>query len=393
MNLQLSNTKERIISIDIIRGFALIGIFFVNVPTMFMPDFFYHFEYVGIDRFIRLIYDMFIQTKFYTIFAFLFGVSGFYFMNSIKKKGLSPSKFFSRRLFWMFIFGVIHFSLLWAGDILHTYALLGFILLLFYKRNVKTMLIWAGCLFLMYFSLETLAHFTLDNQSTDQSSSNLFTAFKNENGDVNYYYHFLVQASERWNYFLTSIPYEIGVFTFEFIPIFLVGMAIAKTGLFNNPTFYLKGIKTFQFITFIFSVPFLVLIVLEFFNNEDASSYYVFITGKLLATFYVCSLLRLLQKPIWEKRLSILAPLGKMAFTNYLCHSIMTLAVVSLFFKDTNSIPLWVQPLYVIIIIFLQIQLSKYILSKWRYGPLEYIWRLLTYGPNNSTKTTISREM
>ncbi|MET3196831.1 hypothetical protein [Gottfriedia sp. OAE603] len=90
MNSPLSNTKERIISIDIIRGFALIGIFFVNIPSMFMPDFYYHFEYVGIDRFIRLIYDMFIQTKFYTIFAFLFGVSGFYFMKSIENKGLSP---------------------------------------------------------------------------------------------------------------------------------------------------------------------------------------------------------------------------------------------------------------------------------------------------------------
>jgi len=392
MNLPLSNTKERIISIDIIRGFALIGIFFVNIPSMFMPDFYYHFEYVGIDRFIRLIYDMFIQTKFYTIFAFLFGVSGFYFMKSIEKKGLSPYKFFSRRLAWMLIFGVIHILFLWAGDILHTYALLGFVLLLFYKSSVKKMLIWAGCLFLIYFSLESLVHFSSDN-STNESSSNLFTAFKNENGEVNYYYHFFEQMKERWNFFLKSIPYEISVFPFEFIPIFLVGMASAKAGLFTNTSTYLKGIKTVQYLVLIASVPFFVLMVQEYVHHQITSSYYVFITGKLLATFYVCTILRLQQKPLWEKRLSFLAPLGKMAFTNYLTHSIITLAIVSFFIKDTFSIALWMQPLYAIIIIILQIQFSKYILSNWKYGPLEYIWRLLTYGRNNSTSTTFTREM
>lgn len=392
MNLPLSNTKERIISIDILRGFALIGIFFVNIPSMFMPDFYYHFEYVGIDRFIRLLYDMFIQTKFYTIFAFLFGVSGFYFMNSIEKKGLSPYKFFSRRLAWMLMFGVIHILFLWAGDILHTYALLGFFLLLFYKSSVKKMLIWAGCLFLLYFSLETLAHFALDS-STDESSSNLFTAFKNENGEVNYYYQFFEQMKERWNFFLTSIPYEISIFPFEFIPIFLVGMACAKAGIFTNTSMYLKGIKTVQYLVLIASIPFLVLMIQEYVQNQISSSYYVFITGKLLAIFYVCTILRLLQKPLWEKRLSILAPLGKIAFTNYLTHSFITLAVVSLLIKDTLSIALWMQPFYAMIIIILQIRFSKYILSKWKYGPLEYIWRLLTYGRSKSKSSTITREM
>lgn len=392
MNLPLSNTKERIISIDIIRGFALIGIFFVNIPSMFMPDFYYHFEYVGIDRFIRLLYDMFIQTKFYTIFAFLFGVSGYYFMTGIEKKGLSPYKFFSKRLAWMLIFGVIHTLFLWAGDILHTYALLGFILLLFYKSSVKKMLLWAGCLFFLYFSLESIAHFALNNY-TDESTSNLFTAFKNENGEVNYYYQFFDQMKERLNYFVTSIPYEITVFPLEFIPIFLVGMAIAKTGIFTNTSTYLKGIKTVQYLVLIASIPFLCLMVQEYVHHQYTSSYYVFITGKLLATFYVCTFLRLLQKPLWEKRLSFLAPLGKMAFTNYLSHSVITLAIVSLSIKDTLSIALWIQPLYAITIIILQIQFSKYILSKWKYGPLEYVWRLLTYGRNRSTSTPVSREM
>jgi len=392
MNLPLSNTKERIISIDIIRGFALIGIFFVNIPSMFMPDFYYHFEYVGMDLFTRLIYDMLIQTKFYTIFAFLFGVSGFYFMNGMEKKGLSPYKFFSRRLVWMFIFGVIHTLFLWAGDILHTYALLGFILLLFYKSTVKKMLIWAGCLFLLYFSLESLVHFTSDN-ATGESSSNLFTAFKNENGEVNYYYQFFEQMKERWDFILTSIPYELTVYPFEFIPIFLVGMASSKAGIFTNTSTYLKGIKIVQFLVLVASVPFFVLMIQEYVHHQPTSSYYVFITGKLLATFYVCTLLRLLQKPIWEKRLSFLAPLGKMAFTNYLTHSVITLAFVSLFIKDTLSIALWMQPFYAMIIIVLQIQFSKYILSKWKFGPLEFVWRLLTYGKSKSTSTTFTREM
>lgn len=394
MSLQYGISNERVTSIDIIRGFALIGIFLVNVPSMFMPDFFYHFEYDGIDRFIRLFYDLFIQTKFYTIFAFLFGVSGFYFIKSIEKKGLSPEKFFSKRLIWMFLFGIIHITLLWGGDILHTYSFLGFSLLLFYKRKVKTMIIWASCLFFIYFTLETLNHFLLQDESTTQSVNQFFTAFKDVNGNVNFYNNYFEQVRERWNYFLRSMPYEIGIYTFEFIPIFLIGMATAKTGIFINPSKYIKGLKLIQFITLFLSIPFLVLMILEYINHKEASYYYVYITGKLLAAFYVCTFLRLLQKKSWERRLSFLAPLGKMAFSNYISHSIITLGFISLFINDTLSIPLWIQPLYVIVILYIQIIVSKIILSKWQYGPLEYGWRLLTYGTKQSTKqATISHEI
>ncbi|MGM2853494.1 DUF418 domain-containing protein, partial [Bacillus cereus group sp. Bce028] len=101
--------------------------------------------YSGTDKVIRLLIDLFIQAKFYTIFAFLFGVGFYIFIKNAEAKGYSMYKLFSRRLCILLLFGLLHFIFLWYGDILHAYALAGFILLFFYKRSTKLIFI-VGCI-------------------------------------------------------------------------------------------------------------------------------------------------------------------------------------------------------------------------------------------------------
>ncbi|MGQ0516765.1 DUF418 domain-containing protein, partial [Bacillus sp. D-CC] len=96
--------------------------------------------YEGIDSYIRLFYDMFIQTKFYTIFSFLFGLGFYIFMSRAEAKTAHPKILFVRRLLILLLFGFLHYVLLWDGDILHTYAIAGFFLFLFYKREPRTIL-------------------------------------------------------------------------------------------------------------------------------------------------------------------------------------------------------------------------------------------------------------
>ncbi|MGM9985958.1 MAG: DUF418 domain-containing protein [Bacillaceae bacterium] len=391
MNSNSLVSPRRIASIDIIRGFALMGIFFVNVPSLFIPDPLYVFHYEGIDRFIRLIYDLFIQTKFYTIFAFLFGVSAYYFMKSVERRGLSPAKYFSKRLAWMFLFGVIHMTLLWFGDILHTYAFIGFFLLLFYKREAKTLIKWAVGLFILAILLQLSSAFAPANNTTEITP--FFTAYTNTNGEINYFIHFIDQLKERWNFFLWMMPVEIIANPIEFIPLFLAGMATAKMGVFTETAKYIKGIKRIQLISLLCSIPFLLLMIQEYIHGEPASYLLIYLSGKLLATFYICTLLRILQVKTWQKRLSILAPFGKMAFTNYIAQTIISLLIVSLVIKDTGNIPLWIQLIYVIIILAIQLVVSKWVLSKWKYGPLEYVWRVLTYGRKNLSIKTTSKQM
>ena len=119
---------ERIHSIDIIRGIAVLGIFLVNWPVIAGVD---SRDitgiYEGIDSYIRLFYDMFIQTKFYTIFRFI-RIRFYIFMNRAEAKTDRPKMLFVRRLLILLLFGFLHYVLLWDGDILHTYAITGFLI-------------------------------------------------------------------------------------------------------------------------------------------------------------------------------------------------------------------------------------------------------------------------
>ncbi|MFE7738135.1 DUF418 domain-containing protein, partial [Bacillus cereus] len=104
---------ERIHSIDVIRGIAVLGIFLVNWPVIAGVDSRdLSGIYEGIDSYIRLFYDMFIQTKFYTIFSFLFGLGFYIFMSRAEAKTDHPKILFVRRLFILLLFGFLHYVLL-----------------------------------------------------------------------------------------------------------------------------------------------------------------------------------------------------------------------------------------------------------------------------------------
>jgi uncharacterized protein len=150
----MQKRADRVVSIDIIRGFALLGIFFVNVPMMQSVMSFDTKS--GFEAIIRLLYDIFIQTNFIPIFSFLFGVSAYYFMRSQEKKGLAHRKLFWKRTAWLFVFGVIHYIFIWFGDILHSYALIGLLLPLFYKVSPKKIILSAAVIFMISFSIMQL---------------------------------------------------------------------------------------------------------------------------------------------------------------------------------------------------------------------------------------------
>ncbi|WP_368654170.1 DUF418 domain-containing protein [Ornithinibacillus sp. 4-3] len=147
------STKERIESLDIIRGIALFGILLVNMPLFQSPQLIADLymmspELSSSDQFLRMLLDVFVETKFFTIFSFLFGVGFYIFMERAVNKTDHFYRLYSRRLIVLAIFGFLHLCLLWYGDILLGYALAGFFLIFFYKRKQKTILLW-----LMSFSI------------------------------------------------------------------------------------------------------------------------------------------------------------------------------------------------------------------------------------------------
>src|SRR5439155_3727234 len=138
--------QERIEAIDILRGVAILGILIINLGLFSRPEGLpAHQLWPNIvDGTVERLIFFFAQEKFKTLFSFLFGLGLAVQMMRADARGARFLPLYARRLCVLWLIGVAHFLLLWDGDILHDYALDGSILLLFYRRSLKTVLAWAG---------------------------------------------------------------------------------------------------------------------------------------------------------------------------------------------------------------------------------------------------------
>ncbi|MGN4673920.1 DUF418 domain-containing protein [Bacillus cereus group sp. MYBK225-1] len=367
---------ERIHSIDIIRGIAVLGIFLVNWPVIAGVD---SRDitgiYEGIDSYIRLFYDMFIQTKFYTIFSFLFGLGFYIFMTRAEAKTDRPKTLFVRRLLILLLFGFLHYVLLWDGDILHTYAITGFFLFLFYKREPRTILIWSIVLlsFMQLFSLlGSLLMLIVPVEELGLSTA----IMPLENWGL--------QITDRFHSFYSEAISNSLIMLPETLGLFLLGLYAGKKDIFRRAKELDPKLKKWQIIMFVLTLPMWFIMVYFFMNNQPYMPLSLMgitmISGKTLFIFYIFTLMCLLQKEKWQTLLRPFQYVGRMALTNYISHTIVTLLVFGLLFKNYYPAPLWVGPLFCIGFYTLQIFISRWWLSRYQYGPLEYIWRLGTYG-------------
>ncbi|MES5894963.1 MULTISPECIES: DUF418 domain-containing protein [Bacillus cereus group] len=367
---------ERIHSIDIIRGIAVLGIFLVNWPVIAGVD---SSEisgiYEGVDSYIRLFYDMFIQTKFYTIFSFLFGLGFYIFMNRAEAKTDRPKTLFVRRLLILLLFGFLHYVLLWDGDILHSYAIAGFFLLLFYKREPRTILIWALVLLSIFQFLMLITSIGIALMPRDELGLSL---------PIMPLEDWMLQIQNRFHAFYSE---AIGLSAFmlpETVGLFLLGLYAGKKDIFRRSKELDPKLKKWQIIMFVLTLPMWFFMVRYFLSKQPYDPIYMsaftMFSGKTLFIFYIFTLMRLLQKERWQKLLRPFQYVGRMALTNYITHTIVTLLVFGLFCKNYYPAPLWVGPLFCIGFYTLQIFISRWWLSRYQYGPLEYIWRLGTYG-------------
>ena len=145
--------NERSDILDVLRGFALLGVLLDNIfgftgwgfLTQPMREALPTWPADGIVGLSEL---TFINGKFYSLFSLLFGIGFSIILIRNEQKGINPLKIFYRRLFILLLIGALHLFGLWEGDILFLYALIGFILPLFRKCSDKTLIITAAALIL-----------------------------------------------------------------------------------------------------------------------------------------------------------------------------------------------------------------------------------------------------
>ncbi len=392
LNSSPISTNERIISLDIIRGFAIFGIFLVNMPAFHSPDLINQVygmphQFSTLDQYIRLFFDLFVQGKFYTIFSFLFGLGFYIFMSRAEQKGQKVFQLFSRRLIVLLIFGALHLTLLWYGDILHTYAIAGFLLMLFYKLRNKTIIIWAFSLMVLYYSLiasQLLLPATSLEQSariSQQIGTEKVAEAINIYQNASYVEWLSYRMDNEVSIVLTNAPFVIPTV----LAMFLFGLYAGRRGVFQQVSHHIKFIKNVWIVSLILSIPLMVMLLLTELNifqwgpyQSIVSQLFVYLSGTTLCFFYISSIVLLLRKESWRRILRPFSYVGQMALTNYILQTVISVSIfvgLDLFGEVSLAFGL----LLCLIVFPLQIVFSYFWLKRFRFGPLEWLWRSFTY--------------
>ncbi|KAA9014198.1 DUF418 domain-containing protein [Niallia endozanthoxylica] len=389
------SNSERIVTIDIIRGFALLGIFLVNMPAFHSPAFMVSYpDYSGVNYWLDLLFQMFVQTKFYTIFSFLFGLGFYIFMSRAEQKGLKINRLFSRRLFALLLFGALHIVFLWYGDILHTYAITGFLLLLFYKRKPKTLLIWAFSLLFIFHALIS-APFLIPATEMESIAAGLDQEEAAKLGEyVDMYENapYLEWVSYRlqteMGRLLANLPFAL----FNILALFLFGLYAGKRGVFKDVSAHLPMIKKVWWTALILSIPLVTFLALYKMDVIDVGVYqqnaiYLFtsLSGLTLCFFYISSLTLMLRREFWQRFLRPLGYTGQMALTNYLLQTFISVGIF-LGLNFYGKVSLATGTLICLVIYAAQTLFSYVWMKNFRFGPFEWLWRTMTYGYIQSMK-------
>ena len=392
---------ERVETIDILRGVAILGILLVNMQLFFSPMsemFLGTDHWTGpLDRTVTLLLRFLAQGKFYTMFSFLFGLGMAIQMERAEARGRGFVPFFALRLFWLLLFGAAHAFLVWFGDILALYALLGFPLILFRKRKNRTLLIWTIVLCLVPVLLMTLVVGLLQIGLHSPAAPEIEKDFAESRQHAVELTETAREAYSTGSYaeILPVRAREVGfIYTYIFfsapgvLAMFLIGLNLGRRRFFRHVPEHLPAIRRWLIILALVGLPANAVFAVTTLLVDQAVPSPAMLLQQVgfsigtpaLCFTYVLGVLLLLQREAWRRRLAPLAAVGRMALTNYLTHSLVFTTVANGyglgFYGRVGPAAglLLALGLYAV-----QIGLSNWWLGRFRFGPMEWLWRSLSY--------------
>ncbi|UEX90882.1 DUF418 domain-containing protein [Staphylococcus ratti] len=331
----MEDINRRIDTLDYLRGFALLGIILVNVIGIRFIS--VEPANIGIEGLYASFLSIFVESKFFAIFSTLFGIGFYIFMERAKLKAQNKYVLYLRRLLVLFVFGILH-ALLQPGEALTIYAVVGLLLLIFIHLKKEINLLIGMGLLIAVIGLDAKVLFV--------------------------------------------------------IPYFILGLTIAQYGLIYKLNTNLKKWKIAWMISLILTIVSLVLLIVFFAHPnyviaEHAGIYEEYVqkrilfdhvitmTSPFIASFYILTIILLVQNEFGRKVLAPLKYYGRMALTNYICQTLFILGFVKLIFNGNITM---LNSLFMCLVIYgIQIIFSMLWLKHFKYGPLEYIWRTATY--------------
>jgi uncharacterized protein len=388
--------SDRIVSIDLLRGVAVLGILIMNIQSFSMPSAAYinptaYGDLSGINRWVWILSHILASGKFMGLFSILFGAGVLLFTSRADLKGLNSAVLHYRRMAWLLIFGLMHAYLLWMGDILVSYSLCGMLVFLFRKKRPQVLLRIAFVFFIIPLLLDSLFAFSMSYWPEESVRS----IMENWNPGIEIIQHQLDIYRSAWltqmelripqAIFMQTGLFFMGIF-WRVMALMLLGMALFKWEVLScgrSSRFYTKMAVTGLIVGYLLSgagvfLNFTYQWTLEFSLFLGAQFNYV---GSVAVALGYIGVVMLISKSASYTGLNkAFSAVGRMAFTNYI---LMTLIGTLIFYGHGlglyGSVERKFQIVLVLAIWILILIISPLWLRRFRFGPLERLWRTLTY--------------
>lgn len=401
-------SDERVDVLDSLRGFAIFGILMINISV------FSGYTYLSAEAQSELmmaewngifdfLHNVLFSGKFYTLFSLLFGISFAIQYMRFSDSEKSFTLHFSRRLFFLFLIGVIHLWGIWFSDILVIYALCGYVLLLFKKVSGRWLLFWAVVILL----IPALNAWHL--QTSETPYTNYVYEFLNEQW---YEVGLPLNSNEAGSFEMSDVATVIqsgdwrtvlsfnyigpllrgyvilldGRF-FKVIGIFILGFWFGKQILLHSLHRNKKSLSMYALGGLLIGLPVNIYTALGWYPGISEGNFPLVkemaepfaLVG--LTTFYVAAFMLLYHTSFKKVLDKMFNAVGKTALSNYVLQSIIGIALLYEIGLGLGS-ELGAAPLTLLVFLIFAVQavLSSVFLKSFRFGPLEWIWRILTYG-------------
>lgn len=367
---------SRIQVVDVLRGFALLGVLLANVPfdRTATPD-------NELNKVLELLYDVFINRKFITLFSMLFGFGFYIQLTRAEQKGINFQRYFLKRMGLLFLIGTAHCFLLWNGDIIMSYAIGGVFLLLVRNWSLKR-LTWltvicsvflTGILFIGNAVLGWQQHsYTFDRVLRHPIANSYFEYLA-----INF-------RIAPWVNFAQDMPVTL-VFTFGNM---MLGFILGKLNFFRNPRSLQRTYRVIILLGFVLGLPCSYLFHLVNTGNLELDISllwlpFAVIGGMMLQTLaYMALFVKLSAVPLFENMTSWFKYVGRTALSNYIFQSVFYVFVIFHAIHDSGLYgAISRAETYTIALLFFAVQsfLGFLWLRKNKQGPIEYIWKKLSY--------------
>ncbi len=396
---------ERVDLLDVLRGFALLGILLMNIEAFVGPlasavtglD----PQLTGLDRWADAAIYVIVQGKFYPLFALLFGAGFAMILLRSRARGAGGGWLYLRRTLVLLAIGLLHYLYVWSGDILTNYALTALVMLALFRRTPTARLrTWGLALFSVPIVLMLLFGSFGELARQDPASAAQFQLQLDEQARE----MAAIEAAQRAAYGpdgsfaeanrqrRADFGWMMGYVPIMFMPLvlglFLLGAWLLRSGIWLQPDQHIDWFRRWRRLGFAIGLP---LALWSFWRVPTADFARMDIeaataaaamqaAGLLLCLAYASSIALGLHNPRWQRRLLWLAPAGRMALSNYLLQSIVC---VGLFYGYGlgyfERLPRAWQVPFVLALYVAQVAFSHWWLARYRFGPVEWLWRSLTY--------------